>query len=59
MKAKRIGATNEACGVKVWRNPRELNLLDTHVSYQAVNEALYPRLKTRGLLSEPHQEKSA
>ncbi|VWC26013.1 hypothetical protein BPS26883_06132 [Burkholderia pseudomultivorans] len=53
MKAKRIGAMNEACGANVWSNPRGLDLSDAHASYQAAKEALYPRLMARGLLKEP------
>ncbi|KVL39801.1 hypothetical protein [Burkholderia sp. MSMB1835] len=53
MKAKRIGAMNEACGVTVWSNPRDLDLSDAHASYQAAKEELYPRVKARGLLREP------
>lgn len=52
MKAKQIGAMNEACGAKVWSNPRGPNLSDAHASYQATKEALYPRVKARGLLNE-------
>lgn len=54
MKAKRIGAMNKACGVRVWSNPRDLELSDTHASYQAAKESLYPRVMTRGLLKAPH-----
>ncbi|KKL34421.1 hypothetical protein WR30_26055 [Burkholderia contaminans FFH2055] len=51
MKAKQIGAMNEACGAPVWSNPRGLDLLDAHASYQAAKAALYPRVKARGLLT--------
>lgn len=56
MKAKRIGAVNEACGATVWSNPRGFDLTDTHARYQAAKLALYPRVKTRNLLSEPRPE---
>ncbi|RQR68978.1 hypothetical protein DIE11_34170 [Burkholderia sp. Bp9012] len=52
MKAKRIGAMNEACRAKVWSNPRGLDLSDAHASYQAAKVALYPRVRARGLLRE-------
>lgn len=55
MKAKRIGAMNEACGAKVWSNPRGLDVSDAHATYQAAKEALYPRLKRRGLLAKEPQ----
>ncbi|MBZ5793899.1 hypothetical protein K8353_27610 [Burkholderia contaminans] len=54
MKAKRIGAMNEACGAMVWSNPRAFDLSAAHANYQSAKEALYPRVKARGLLKEPH-----
>jgi hypothetical protein len=54
MKAKRISSMNEACGAKVWSNPRKFDVADVHASYQAAKEALYARVKARGLLKEPH-----
>lgn len=50
---------NEVCGAKVWSNPRELNLSDAHANYQGAKEELYPRMKVRGLLKEPHPAQSA
>ncbi|AOJ20198.1 hypothetical protein WJ11_07955 [Burkholderia cenocepacia] len=44
MKAKKV------CGEEVWSNPRGLDLSDAHASYKATKEALYPRVKARGLL---------
>ncbi|WP_185715908.1 hypothetical protein [Burkholderia sp. Bp9004] len=52
MKAKRIGAMNEACRATVWGNPRGLELSDAHATYQAAKGALYPRVRARGLLKE-------
>ncbi|MGU7780515.1 hypothetical protein [Burkholderia sp. PU8-34] len=54
MKGKRIGAMNETCGAKVWSNPRGLDVSEAHATYQAAKEALYPRVKARGLLKDPH-----
>ncbi|KAB1593905.1 hypothetical protein C5O75_007730 [Burkholderia cepacia] len=54
MKAKRIGTMNDACGAKVWNNPRALDLSDEHASYQSAKETLYPCVKVRGLLRGPH-----
>lgn len=51
-KAKRTGALNEACGAKVWSNPRGFDLSDGHANYQGAKEALYPRPKQRGLLAQ-------
>ncbi|RQZ50913.1 hypothetical protein [Burkholderia sp. Bp9099] len=50
MKAKQIGAMNEAFGAKVWSNPRALDMSERHATYQAAKHALYPRVKARGLL---------
>ncbi|MBR8401947.1 hypothetical protein KDW65_35540 [Burkholderia cenocepacia] len=52
MKAKRIGAMNEACNAKVWSNPRGLDVSDAHASYQAAKAVLYPYVSERGLLKE-------
>jgi len=54
MKAKRISSMNEACGAKVWSNSRKFDVSDAHVSYRAAKEALYARVKARGLLKEQH-----
>ncbi|KVH55268.1 hypothetical protein [Burkholderia cepacia] len=54
MKAKQIGALNEACGANVWSNPCGLDLSVAHASYKAAKAALYPCVKARGLLKEPH-----
>ncbi|KVE25724.1 hypothetical protein WS67_17640 [Burkholderia singularis] len=52
MKAKRVGAMNTACGARVWSDPRKVDLSVTHADYQGAKEALYPRLKQRGLLRQ-------
>ncbi|UEP49637.1 hypothetical protein LMA00_07775 [Burkholderia ambifaria] len=55
MKAKAIGAMNGACGAKVWSDPRKVDLSTAHAHYQSAKEALYPRLKLRGLLAKEPQ----
>ncbi|HEM7889441.1 hypothetical protein [Burkholderia cepacia] len=54
MKVKRIGEMNEVCGANVWRNAREFNMSEVHANYQSAKNSLYPRVKARGLLKEPH-----
>ncbi|MGN8188241.1 hypothetical protein ACTJLD_19875 [Burkholderia sp. 22088] len=54
MKAKRIGTMNDACGANVWSNPRGFDQPDAHASYQTAKDALYLRVRARGLLTCPH-----
>ncbi|WP_321849705.1 hypothetical protein [Burkholderia diffusa] len=52
--AKWIEGMNRECGARVWSDPRISDLSTAHANYQRAKEALYPRVKARGLLREPH-----